>query len=244
MGEKIDTLVQNLHNLRLKLDESDPQPLGTRVEELVRELGAKIDRCGVQDLDRRILRRVSLDIACLRWPIPYLACLLPKHEGTLSDDDRSHQRWSDRLRAWCGDGKKAGRGMVRRKLRLFFLCAHDYSLAECGPNGQGYKVKQLREWAAKAIPLAKVTLALASITLMVCTGLSIPADQIDAAFGDSLGGAISDIVKEAGTAAVDEMTTVARSGLESGADGQQLAHLSREPKVGVLHSEGGNGSVR
>ncbi|CAM9209821.1 unnamed protein product [Sphacelaria rigidula] len=230
MSKKIDTLVQNLHNVRLRLDRNDPQPLGDIVDTLVRELGAKIDGGGLRDTERQILRRVSLDMACLRWPVPRLACLLPKHEGTLSDDDRSLSRWSDRLRAWCGDGNRAGRGMVRRKLRLFFICAHDYSLAECGPNGQGYKVKQLREWAAKAMPLAKVTLALASITLKVCTGLSIPTDDVDAAFGDSLGGVISDIVKESGTAAVDEMTTVARDGLESGADGQQLEHLSEDPK--------------
>ncbi|CAM9744681.1 unnamed protein product [Sphacelaria rigidula] len=212
-------------------DSGDPQFMG----------GTEAWKDMLDSLQAHLERRtdqLQLDIACVRWPVPRLACLLPNHDGTLNDGDRSYPRWSNRLRAWCRDGKKAGRGHISRKLRLFFVCAHDYSLTECGPNGQGYKVKQLREWAAKALPLAKVALALAGITLKVCTGLSIPMEEIDAAFGDSLGGPILGIVKESGTAAVNEITTVARGGLDNGADEQRLEHLSEAPKPGLAPLDG------
>lgn len=232
LGKKIDTLVQILDDIRLNIAKGDPQPLDAKLESLVRELEARKDRItsgGLRDSER-VMRNLSLDINCLRWPVPRWVCLLPQHVGTLSDNDRCFSRWSDLLRAWCRDGKKAGRSNISRKLRLFFLCAHDYSLVECGPNGQGYKVKQLREWVAKAMPLAEVALALARITLRICTGLSIPIDEIDAAFGDSLGGVVSEIVK-------NETTILATRRLESGADGQGLEDMSVVPKVSVRWSE-------
>ena len=70
-------------------------------------------------------------------------CLLPAPESgekRLEEGDRSFEKWSSLFRTWCKEGKKKGKGFARRKLRLFFVCAQDGSLAECGPDGQGYKV--------------------------------------------------------------------------------------------------------
>lgn len=67
VGKKIDTLIQDLHDLRLKVGKSDPQSLGTKVETRVCELGAKIDYISsgsLRDPERQILRRISLDIGC------------------------------------------------------------------------------------------------------------------------------------------------------------------------------------
>lgn len=79
----------------------------------------------------------------LRWPIPRLVCVLlaPKSgEKPLEEIDRSFEEWSAVLQKWCLEGKKKSAGVATRKLRLFFLCPQDMSLAECGPAGQGYEV--------------------------------------------------------------------------------------------------------
>eukprot|EP00903_Cladosiphon_okamuranus_P018140 g16693.t2 len=48
------------------------------------------------------------------------------------------------LRTWCDGGKKKGKRFATRELRLFFVCAQDWRLAKCGPDGQGYKVTPVR----------------------------------------------------------------------------------------------------
>ncbi|CAN0308250.1 unnamed protein product, partial [Ectocarpus sp. 6 AP-2014] len=86
-------------------------------------------------------------------------CVLPAPESgekPLEERDRSFEEWSGVLRKWCLEGKKKGRGFAMRKLRLFFVFPQDMSLAECGPDEQGYEVKELLNWAKKARPLAKV----------------------------------------------------------------------------------------
>ncbi|CAM9479194.1 unnamed protein product, partial [Sphacelaria rigidula] len=92
----------------------------------------------------------------------------------------------------------------RRKLRLFFLCAHDLSLAECGPDGQGYEVTKLLRWVKQAVPLLKI---LVGVVLKTCTGLSIPTDQFEAVFGDTAGGPISEIFAELTSVPGEELIT-------------------------------------
>lgn len=75
-------------------------------------------------------------------------------------------------------------------------------------------MKELLSWAKKAIPLAKVGLALASIALKVCTGLAIPTVDIKVAFGAKAGGALSDFVEEALGSGIEKMASVAGEGLE------------------------------
>lgn len=113
--------------------------------------------------------------------------------------------------------RRGGKGKVRdklqrffrskekfsRKLRLFFRCAHDLSLAECGRGGQGYEVTELLEWVKKMEPLAKMGLVLGSIVLKTFTGLSVPTAHFEAAFADTLGEAVSGMFAEAGIAVVE-----------------------------------------
>lgn len=79
----------------------------------------------------------------IRWPIPRLVCVLPgpeSWEAPLQESDRKFVQWSAVLKNWCRGEKEKGKGWGTRKLRVFFLCSYDMSLAECGPGGQGYKV--------------------------------------------------------------------------------------------------------
>lgn len=130
-----------------------------------------------------MLRNVALDLACLRWPVPGLACLLPPHDGILTETDKTFSSWCNRLRQWCRERKGVHKGFSW-SLRLFLLCAHDLSLAECGYGEQGYKVSDLLVWVKRARPLERMGLALYTIAEKVCTGLQIPTDHSLAAFGE------------------------------------------------------------
>lgn len=88
-------------------------------------------------------------------------CVLPARDTRLKESDRSFKMWSTALKEWCtpksptkdftNPDRKTSilnlttrklKGLVTRELRLFFLCAQDMSLAECGPDGQGYEVSR------------------------------------------------------------------------------------------------------
>eukprot|EP00903_Cladosiphon_okamuranus_P007160 g6952.t1 len=161
--------------------------------------------------ERRVLTSVARDVASLRWPIPRLVCVLPVPESILQESDRAFDQWSAVLKDWC-----RGTGLVTRELRVFFLCSYDMSLAECGPGGQGYKVKELLKWAKKAKSFAEVGLALASIALKVCTGLAVPTADFEAALGTKAGGALSGFVKEALEFGIEKTTRVAGERLGGG----------------------------
>lgn len=224
-------LVRRFHDLRLDVEETT-ETLGDRMEALLNDVGAKIAAMSPGGLsDEQVLRKLGCDVASLRWPVPRLVCLLPKYGEILSEDDRSYSSWSARLKTWCNEGKKEGKGKLSRKLRLFFLCAHDLSLAECGHAGQGYKVKELLEWVKKARPLAKVGLVIGSIAVKTFAGLSVPIDHLEAAFGDTLGGAVSDVFYEAQSAVIEGMTSAAYENLNSGGGVEQLREFIEAPKV-------------
>lgn len=222
-----DNLVPKLHELCLGVGENPSQPLGTRVEALLNDVEATIESIsvdGLRDSERNILVGVSFNVARLRWPVPRLACLLPNHSGTLSEDDRAYGSWSTRLKTWCNEGKPdvdrrfreaerfvPSKETISPELRLFFLCAHDLSLAECGSAGQGYEVNELYEWSKKASPLVKLELVLGSIVLKTCTALSVPTHRFEAAFGDTLGVFIPECFKEEGSPVVDGMNKAAEN---------------------------------
>ncbi|CAN0209118.1 unnamed protein product [Ectocarpus sp. 6 AP-2014] len=192
--------------------------------------------------ERRILRGVAQDVAFLRWPIPRLVCVLPapeKGREPLTEIDRSFEKWSALLDGWVRSGKKGGRRCATRELRVFFLCPQDMSLAECGRGGQGYEVKELLSWAKKTIPSAKVGLALASIALKVCTGLAIPTDAIEVAFGAKAGGALSDFVEEAFCSGIEKMASVSGEGLEGArpAGGPRPQQVRPAPLQGYAYDQ-------
>ncbi|CAM9925777.1 unnamed protein product [Scytosiphon promiscuus] len=188
--------------------DGDHKALVERIEVVLK------DQMNVKFMADKSLRE---DVASIRWPIPRLMCVLPapeRGEKPLDERDRSFPEWSGVLRQWCEAGKKKGRGFATRKLRLFFVCAQDMSLAECGPEGQGYEVSNMLTWAKKARPFAKMGLVLASIALRVCTSMAIPTTDFEAALGTQAGGALSEFVEEALTSGIEATARVAGEGLE------------------------------
>ncbi|CAN0380592.1 unnamed protein product [Ectocarpus sp. 8 AP-2014] len=200
-GESQETVVSS---------DSDHKALLERIVDVLR------DQMNVKFMMDRSMRQ---DVAFLRWPIPRLVCVLPAPEnGTkpLAEKDRSFEQWSATLRNWCLGGKKTGKGFATRKLRVFFLCPYDRSLAECGPGGQGYEVTEMLEWAKKAMPFAEVGLALASIALRVCIGLAIPDVDFEATLGTVAGGSLSKFAEESLNSDVESVANIAGERLDGG----------------------------
>ncbi|CAM9606195.1 unnamed protein product [Laminaria digitata] len=174
----------------------------------------------------RMDRNMREEMAFVRWPIPRLVCVLPPMEGKkpLEESERKYEKWSARLRKWCLGGKQGGKGKATRELRLFFLCAQDMSLAECGSNGQGYEATELLDWAKKAVPAAKVGLALATIAFNVCSGLALPLVNFEAALGAEAGGAVSKLVEDSLSSGVEAMASIAGENLDSERPADLLRH--------------------
>lgn len=86
------------------------------------------------------------------------------------------------------------------------------------------QVNELLGWAKKAVPLAKVGVALASIALKVCTGLAIPSADFQAALGTIAGNTLSELVKETLDSGVDATASVARERLEDMTPAERLDH--------------------
>lgn len=124
----------------------------------------------------------------IRWPIPRLVCVLPapeSGEAPLQESDREFGQWSAVLEDWCRGGKRKGKGRATRKLHMFFLCPHDMSLAECGPDGQGYQAgrpaKSVEHRAlapGKAFMISLLSsFRVSNIVLVGCQGLTYVAPR-------------------------------------------------------------------
>ena len=48
----------------------------------------------------------------------------------------------------------------RRKFRMVFICEHDMTEVKCGPDGKGYLIKDLPQWAKACFPLLQVRVTL------------------------------------------------------------------------------------
>lgn len=105
---------------------------------------------------------------------------------------------------------------LRSRVVSIAVCVNAMALCVVITCAIGQVTKLLR-WARRARPLANVGLALASIALKVCIGLSIPRDDIDAAFGEGAGGDLSDYLKAAVNSGVEELA----SGVEDSLEGAQ-----------------------
>lgn len=57
-----------------------------------------------------------------------------------------HETWDKWIKGW----------QIHKKFRLVFLCEHDLTEVECGPDGRGYPVEQLSLWVQRCIPLIQV----------------------------------------------------------------------------------------
>jgi serine/threonine protein kinase len=63
--------------------------------------------------------------------------------------------------------------LIRDKAKLYFICSYTMQPVACGPDGDGYLVTNLTDFAKKALPLLKVGLVLLQIGLL-STGVPIP----------------------------------------------------------------------
>ncbi|CBJ26246.1 LRR-GTPase of the ROCO family, incomplete sequence [Ectocarpus siliculosus] len=231
LAKRLSSLCSDMQlDVNRKLNETTMKVVAG-VEQVVQANLSNAAVAGLRPTERDILVGVAREVAILRWPIPRFVCVLPARDTRLSESDRSFEKWSTALKEWCaskspakdaknpnrktsilGLNKPQLRGLVTRELRLFFLCGQDKSLAECGPDGQGYEVKEFLDWVRKAAPAAKIGLALASIALKVCTGLAVSTDTFEAAFGTSED--MSAFVEDALSAGIEGTTSKAGNRLD------------------------------
>ncbi|CAN0286004.1 unnamed protein product [Ectocarpus sp. 12 AP-2014] len=164
-------------------------------------------------------RSLARELAGLTVRIPSHAVLLPPREDEspeLTDAEREESSWIQRLKDWRAHGKRGGKGVVSKEFRLFFLCGHDRSLAECGLNGKGYRIKCPRKWVKSALPLAKALLIVANVALKTFAGLSIPADGIASVGGKAWGEILSSTVEGAAEASADAACSTLGERLDEG----------------------------
>ena len=138
----------------------------TRLEEII---GADDDMMEKVDFVVTMLMAVRSD----PFDTPRRACVLPpwkfaKTRG-LSEDEQRPEVWVKRQDEWREGDFKEGKGITKKKKRLFLVCAHTHRLVPCGPNGQGYDIEQPRTWFRMSVSVATFALQ------VLCTSLSAMA---------------------------------------------------------------------
>lgn len=233
--EDIKTWTANLRNLRLHTRE-DVQHIVEESNKKVLEAVAtgradqsvELRRCAGELLQGMTSlgashsagqRWLAREVAGLTVRIPRHAVLLPPREdesADLTDAEREESFWTQRLRDWRARGKRGGKGVLSKEYRLFFLCGHDGSLAECGFEGKGYRIKCLRTWVKTSLPFAKALLIVVNATLKAFAGLSIPADGIASAAGKGWDEVLSSAVEGATEESMDAACSVVGDRLDEG----------------------------
>ena len=82
-------------------------------------------------------------------PCPSLVIIRPAAAMLLGGQKRS-------LWARIKDLGRRAKRLVRKDLRLCFLCPYDFSEVPCGLNGNGYPFPATRDWVKKIRPVLKV----------------------------------------------------------------------------------------
>lgn len=162
-------------------------------------------------------RRLGGELARLTVRIPSHAILLPPRDDEnleLTDAERQASSWIQRLKDWHTQGKRGGKGLASKEYRLFFLCGHDNSLAECGFGGKGYEISCPRTWTKKVLPLAKALLVVVNVALKTFVGLSIPADGVASVGGKALGEILSSVVEVGAETSLGAATSMAGERLD------------------------------
>lgn len=220
--EDLKTWTANLRNLRLHtredvqhIVEESNQKVLEAVANARADQSAELRRCAGELLQAMTnlgtsqsagQRWLAREVAGLTVRIPRHAVLLPPREdesADLTNAEREASSWIQRLRDWRARGKRGGKGVVSKEYRLFFLCGHDGSLAECGFEGKGYRIKCLRTWVKTTLPFAKALLIVVNATLKAFVGLSIPADGIASSAGKGWDEVLSSTVEGATEGSID-----------------------------------------
>lgn len=82
-------------------------------------------------------------------------------------------------------GKSKAKQSKPKRFRVRFLCAHDMSAADCGPDGQGYIVESEEKWKLwlrKCLPLIQVSWEEIGVGIfaITCTFLRLPVFSLSA----------------------------------------------------------------
>ncbi|CAM9593028.1 unnamed protein product [Ectocarpus sp. 13 AM-2016] len=100
---------------------------------------------------------------------PRRACVLPPwdfaQDHGLSDQEQAPDFWVKRLGQWQEDDFKQGKGVFKKKMRLFLVCAATHRLVPCGPDGQGYDIQHSRSWFRMSVSVATFVLQVVCATL-------------------------------------------------------------------------------
>lgn len=157
------------------------QQLGQQHQDVRKWLGAQ-RLADVIDADDGVMGRLDFVVAMLTAmrkkgsDIPRRACVLPpwKFAEThgLSEEEQSpggEEGWVKRLDEWREDDFKEGKGLFKKKKRLFLVCAHTHRLVPCGSKGQGYNIDEPRTWFRMSVSVATFALQ------VLCTTLSAMA---------------------------------------------------------------------
>ncbi|CAM9557099.1 unnamed protein product [Ectocarpus sp. 12 AP-2014] len=100
---------------------------------------------------------------------PRRACVLPPWDFVqphgLSDEEQAQECWVKRLGQWREDDFKQGKGVFKKKMRLFLVCAATHRLVPCGPNGQGYDIQRPRSWFRMSVNVTTFVLQVVCATL-------------------------------------------------------------------------------
>eukprot|EP00752_Nemacystus_decipiens_P006981 g6262.t1 len=233
LDRELKTWAANLRNLRLHVhedvqrivDESNKKALeavaavgahqSAERKQMAKEIMQAVANLGTDQSEGR--RWLAREVARLTVRIPSHAVLLPPREDEsleLTDAEREATSWTQRLKDWRAQGKKAGKRVATKEYRLFFLCGHDHSLVECGFDGKGYLIECPRKWLRSSLPVMKALLIVVNVALKTVAGLSIPADGI-ASVGDKAWDEIlSSTVEGAAEASLDAACSAAEEGLD------------------------------
>ena len=114
---------------------------------------------------------------------PRQACVLPGDYADLhglTDELRNPKVWTKKLEEWIESDFKAGKGVWKKKMRLFLVCAHTHELVPCGHDGRGYDIQRFRQWVRMTVDVAKFAFQVTCATLAAVFVAQLPASLGDA----------------------------------------------------------------
>ena len=112
---------------------------------------------------------------------PRQACVLPGDYAEphgLTNDLQHPKVWTKKLEEWIESDLKAGKGVWKKKMRLFLVCAHTQELVPCGHDGRGYDIRRARKWVRVTVDLAKFALQVTCASLVAVAVAQLPVTTL------------------------------------------------------------------
>ncbi|CAN0315441.1 unnamed protein product [Ectocarpus sp. 6 AP-2014] len=152
------------------------QQVGQQHQDVREQIGAVDTRLvDMIDADDGVMGRLDFLVVMMMamrrdgFETPRRACVLPPWNFAqghgLSAEEQAPERWVKRLGQWREDDFNQGKGVFKKKMRLFLVCAATHRLVPCGPNGQGYDIQRPRTWFRMSVSVATFVLQVVCATL-------------------------------------------------------------------------------